>query len=385
LKSWGLAAAVVLCAIPLHAQARIPLRVGLYISEEVLAYNPRPGGYVGHVDLGKHLAETVAAEFDRAFASMVRLQQFPSGSQSLEGLDCIVVVGVPQASAKGFFTATNTVSLPFSVYSPSGQVILQTTQEGSEKVTSSSRGIRSSWFRLTDAAVTGFLEKLSQTDLARGAMVRTTTAMLNIASQPGGAQVFLDGKLMGTTNPEKGDLALGGLLSCSHTLRLVAVGYLDWEQAVMLTAGSATSVDAKLAPRFSQLVLQTRPGGVQVYIDDTFKGVTSEQEGRLQIENLAPGNHRVRLTLPGYKEWSQPTALVPGQTLALDAKLESAGPKPLGITEIEEALANLPKARVMALVKQFGVDFDLTGEVEQRLRERGADSDLLLAVATHKK
>jgi hypothetical protein len=41
---------------------------------------------------------------------------------------------------------------------------------------------------------------------------------------------------------------------------------------------------------------------------------------------------------------------------------------------------NLRKRR-MVVVRQRGVDFSLTPEIESRLRRAGADSDLLLAIA----
>ena len=39
----------------------------------------------------------------------------------------------------------------------------------------------------------------------------------------------------------------------------------------------------------------------------------------------------------------------------------------------------------MGLIKQYGVDFALTNDLEQNLRTVGADSDLLLAIAKSKK
>jgi hypothetical protein len=59
-----------------------------------------------------------------------------------------------------------------------------------------------------------------------------------------------------------------------------------------------------------------------------------------------------------------------------------AGPPPLGLGELRDALASrIPNARIGALVTQFGVDFTLTPEVRQSLRERGADAALLEKIA----
>ena len=153
-----------------------------------------------------------------------------------------------------------------------------------------------------------------------------------------------------------------------------------------LAAQSVTPEPPKAGPAFSTLRVVSQPGSVQVYVDDRFKGVTSEGEGVLVVENLAPGSHRIRLGLPGYKEWRQEVTLTAGDTLEVAAKLVSAGPAPLTLDEVDEALTNgVPKKRVIALVTQFGVDFALTEDVEQRLRKSGADSDILLLITRSKK
>ena len=121
-------------------------------------------------------------------------------------------------------------------------------------------------------------------------------------------------------------------------------------------------------------------------MDEVFKGVSSEQEGTLRVEGIAPGEHRLRLTLPGYKEWKQQVTLTPSETLPLNAKLELAGPKPLAFEEVEEALKNgVSPKRMVTLVTQFGVDFALTDERERRLRDAGADTELLFLITKSKK
>jgi hypothetical protein len=62
------------------------------------------------------------------------------------------------------------------------------------------------------------------------------------------------------------------------------------------------------------------------------------------------------------------------------------GPPALSLQEVQTALENgLSKKKITDMVNQFGVDFELTQETEQRLRTAGADSNLLLAIARAKK
>jgi hypothetical protein len=53
---------------------------------------------------------------------------------------------------------------------------------------------------------------------------------------------------------------------------------------------------------------------------------------------------------------------------------------------VEEALKNgLAKRQIRDWVKQFGVDFAMSPEREQRLRDAGADGELLYLITQSKK
>jgi hypothetical protein len=57
------------------------------------------------------------------------------------------------------------------------------------------------------------------------------------------------------------------------------------------------------------------------------------------------------------------------------------GPPALTLAEVETALQNgLSKAKIASLVNQYGVDFEVTDETEKRLRDAGADANLLLVL-----
>jgi hypothetical protein len=63
-----------------------------------------------------------------------------------------------------------------------------------------------------------------------------------------------------------------------------------------------------------------------------------------------------------------------------------AVPPPLSVAEVDDALRNqVSKTRLTVLVRQYGVDFSVTIQVEKRLRSIGGDDALLAAIAHAKR
>src|ERR1700730_14212580 len=55
--------------------------------------------------------------------------------------------------------------------------------------------------------------------------------------------------------------------------------------------------------------------------------------------------------------------------------------RPLSAADVEHGLKSaVPNARMAALVKKYGVDFELTGAVKQELRSAGASDNLILQI-----
>src|SRR5271166_206518 len=57
-------------------------------------------------------------------------------------------------------------------------------------------------------------------------------------------------------------------------------------------------------------------------------------------------------------------------------------PRPLSAADVEHGLKSaVPNARMAALVKKYGVDFELTHTVEVELRSAGASDNLILQIS----
>lgn len=69
------------------------------------------------------------------------------------------------------------------------------------------------------------------------------------------------------------------------------------------------------------LMIESNPGQSEVYVDDEPVGTTS-QAGRLKLTRVAPGSHRVRVSLSGYQDYEQAVTLTGGGTTSVSASLQ---------------------------------------------------------------
>jgi WD40 repeat protein len=70
------------------------------------------------------------------------------------------------------------------------------------------------------------------------------------------------------------------------------------------------------------LVIEQAPAGAQVFIDDRL-ATSTNSAGQAIISNAAPGQHRVRITVAGYRDYEREVDVEAGRTSELIAKLEA--------------------------------------------------------------
>jgi formylglycine-generating enzyme required for sulfatase activity len=75
------------------------------------------------------------------------------------------------------------------------------------------------------------------------------------------------------------------------------------------------------------LMVESRPGGAQVFVDDELMARTSS-EGRLKISTLHPGAHRVRVSLEGFPDFEQAVELQEGKAITVVATLDTPKSSP---------------------------------------------------------
>ena len=96
---------------------------------------------------------------------------------------------------------------------------------------------------------------------------RAIVGSVDIASSPGDAAVYVDGKKVGTSPMMIDELIIG-----SHEIKLTKPGYGDYVSTFTLTEGQTFTVDANL-PDGREVTVTSDVSGATIYVDDVQKGV----------------------------------------------------------------------------------------------------------------
>jgi hypothetical protein len=139
------------------------------------------------------------------------------------------------------------------------------------------------------------------------------TGTLDLRSDPEGATAFLGGRRLGTT-PFTVDLASGayeitlhkeGAADQTFPVRITG-GRPTLEIRTLVATGPAPGPSATPAPaEVASLLVYSEPPGAAVYLDDEPLGATDPGSGRLVKSGVAPGTHRLRLTLADHVDLAQ--------------------------------------------------------------------------------
>ncbi|MGQ0618448.1 MAG: PEGA domain-containing protein [Panacagrimonas sp.] len=137
-------------------------------------------------------------------------------------------------------------------------------------------------------------------------------APVSIASRPGGAEILVDGAVVGRT-PQTVEVGAG-----AHELTLQRAGYQTWRDRFTVRAGEPLKLaEAKLVPASGNLRISSEPAGAAVTVNGEFRGQTP-----LSL-SLAPGrSHRLRLSAPGHQPAERSLEFTPEQSQDLRVVLE---------------------------------------------------------------
>ncbi len=152
--------------------------------------------------------------------------------------------------------------------------------------------------------------------------------ILSVYTYPAGSSVYVDGVLAGT-----GPLWLADVTPGMHQVRVIYEGYLDWNQAIDVKGGGSVNyVTAALYPSwwtpiYGYVMISSMPGNGVAYLDGVAQGKTP-----VTLSQVTPGQHTIRIELPGYQTWEQVVNVMEGRTSYVLAQMttgSSSGASPV--------------------------------------------------------
>ncbi len=135
------------------------------------------------------------------------------------------------------------------------------------------------------------------------------TGSVNFTSQPQGAQVYVNGQLIGTTPTASTTLDEG-----NYQARFSLGGYSDATANFTVSANTSQSVSGNLQPLSGTLVITANVGGAAVLINGQQVGIIPSGSGRLTVPELPTGSHELVVAAPGFRTFMTEFEIDPGQT-----------------------------------------------------------------------
>jgi hypothetical protein len=142
------------------------------------------------------------------------------------------------------------------------------------------------------------------------------------------AGVWVDGQYLGYTKELNGDKKLL-LLPGKHEIIVRQPWYKDYVEQTVLEPGQVRTINLSLAKDMrtpskdatGELKISATPTRAAVFVDEQFVGHVDEFDGVGQAMLLTPGQHRVRLALPGYLPFETTVDLRSHQKLKIQTAL----------------------------------------------------------------
>ena len=140
--------------------------------------------------------------------------------------------------------------------------------------------------------------------------------------------VWVDGQYVGYLKELKGSKKVL-LLPGAHEIVLRQAGYKDFTQRIVLEPGQNQLIhvamekdpQAQYTKETAQVKMSVAPNRAAVFVDDRYVGHVDEFDGPGQVLLLAPGRHRVKITLPGYQTFETEINLLANQKFELKTDL----------------------------------------------------------------
>lgn len=162
--------------------------------------------------------------------------------------------------------------------------------------------------------------KPGKSNVYRGILTKLPPPSLgtvSLAVNPPGAEVYLDGILMGTVD-QSGIFALRDIPAGYRIVQITLDGYQDWYERVFAEANMNTKVRVRLTPvTTGSLQVTSTPSSANVLVNGHIVGITP-----VTVPDIPGGQVKVTITLPGYLDFQAETSIIPGQTVPVSGTLQ---------------------------------------------------------------
>jgi hypothetical protein len=142
------------------------------------------------------------------------------------------------------------------------------------------------------------------------------TGSINVQTDPGTANVFLDGVMAGISPVLIPEVSPG-----MHIIRIEKTDFVPSESMISVSAGATTVLSIVLEavpppPVTGAVDVESDPSEANTYLDGVFKGLTP-----LSIVGVTPGSHILKLNKTGYQPWEETISVVAGETTLVNETL----------------------------------------------------------------
>jgi PEGA domain len=145
--------------------------------------------------------------------------------------------------------------------------------------------------------------------------------------------VWVDGQYVGYLNELHGSKKIL-LLPGEHDITVRQGGYLAFVQKATVRAGEKQTINVKLEkdtrvelPKITaEIKLDVKPNRAAVFVDGVYVGHVAEFGGLGKALLVAPGKHKVLMSLPGYQNFETDIQLVADQKSTVKTEMVKGGP-----------------------------------------------------------
>jgi iron(II)-dependent oxidoreductase len=154
--------------------------------------------------------------------------------------------------------------------------------------------------------------KANRVELVEARLSKETGSLMVISTPPR-AEIYVDGKLVGTTPITVEKVEIG-----EREVRIKRGGFREFVRRVVVIANLTTAVEAALEA-VGTLTVRANVSGASVYIDGVNQGAAD-----MSLE-LSPGTYRVKVTKSGYQDYETTISIAAGDSRVVSVVLGPPG------------------------------------------------------------